>query len=377
MQTDNQIQNESARIKAGWHVGKKDLYQTLLGVATAGGSAAQVYMSNRNSFFPGADLTQEEVEKICSFRKETGFYLVCHSKLLLNLCQNDQTDPRVLPALICDMRAADRLGADIVVHQGKNVAKLNLSREEALMRYVLNLQAAIDATPELSNRILLENSCQQGTELGYTLQELVMIWRLLEPEYHVRIGFCLDTCHAHVGGMMDLSSSQSVAETFQEFDRKIGLEHLGVIHFNDSEIRFDGHNDSHADLLIGHGGNPGLGGTTMGLQKVVEYAKKHCIPLVLETPGKVPVLSQLRLILGWAHEGPDIEGEYVVNYQETMSAFAANPCSRKGRKKKVVTDDTTVPKIVPLIVPRRVPAQKPITLLKPLKILPRLKNNSK
>lgn len=322
-------------LRAGWHVAKQDLYQNLLNIQRSGGLAAQVYLSNRNSFAPGTPISDSEAAQIAALRRETGFYLVVHGKLLLNLCHTDETGPGVMPGLMCDLEAADRIGADVVVHQGKNVPRLGLSREEALTRFVLNLQTAIDLTPACSNRILLENSCQQGTELGWNIADLAMIWRMLEPEYRKRVGFCLDTCHAHVGGMMDLSKVQSIEECFEEFDQKIGLDHLRVIHFNDSEIRFDGHNDSHADLLVGHCGNPDLGGTTAGLRRVVELAQKHNIPCILETPGKVSIVAQLKLMLGWAGMVPDIEEEYVVQFQEHMSSFAANPGSRKGRKKKV------------------------------------------
>lgn len=81
-----------------------------------------------------------------------------------NLCQDDM---RNIPALTCDIFEATRFNADVVIHQGKNVNEL--SREEALSRYVMNLQEAIDQTYGLSTKILLENSCRQGTELGYNL----------------------------------------------------------------------------------------------------------------------------------------------------------------------------------------------------------------
>jgi len=331
-------------VRAGWHVSKTDLYSNLKDVCKNGGQAAQVYMSSNQRWAQGAALTDKEVSDLQELCCETGLYLVCHGKLLLNLCHDEISGPRVMPALISDMQAAARIGADVVIHQGKNLASLELSREEALTRFVLNVQSAIDSTPELNNRILLENSCQQGTELGYSLKELTTIWRLLEPEYRTRVGFCLDTCHAHVGGMMDIADPDSVEEVFAEFDNTIGLEHLHVIHFNDSEVRFDGHNDSHANILLGYGGNPGLKGNSDGLRKVVEIAHEHDIPLILETPGSgsadnaIPIQAQLQLILGWAAGGTEAETaekEYLTTYREPISSFASNPRSKKGRKKKV------------------------------------------
>lgn len=327
---------ETTYAKIGVHIEKEGLFDdTIPRLIASGCYAAQVYLSNRISFNPGKSLKQGEIDRVLKFRKDNGFYLVCHGKLILNMCRDD---PRNLPALICDLQEANKLGADVVIHQGKNVDKR--PHEEALSRYVMNIQEAIDQTPELTNRILLENSCQQGEEMGYTLDDLAMIWRMIDPSYRHRIGFCLDLCHAHVGGMINMRDPDEVERVLNDFERRIGLRNLKVIHFNDSEIKFDGHNDSHADICMGFIGNPELGGNSLGFRKVVQYANKYQIPLIMEVPGRIPAGLQARLILGWTGIIPDYEDHYLDMTAEIRAKFTDNPKSRKGRKSTNTTATT-------------------------------------
>lgn len=422
------VPNSNSICKIGMHISKDNLIKTTKKLLGVGSKAIQIYLSNKISFNPGSPLTKNEVLEIKKLRKEEDLYVVVHGKLILNLCQDDM---RNIPALTCDIMEAARIDADVIIHQGKNVNKL--SREEALTRYVLNIQEAIDQTAGLQNKIILENSCQQGTELGYHLDDLVTIWRLLgasevnsvhlegfdqsvegsdgegsegsEEEledatlkastdasdksynsdkkkswrltnYQQRIGFCLDLCHAHVGGMINMRDPESVTKILDEFDKQIGLEHLTVIHFNDSEIKFDGHNDSHADILMGHIGNPDepIGGNSLGFRKIVEYACRYKIPLIFETPGKIPMSLQLALVQGWANScigcfDLDIENLYLEKTQEIRDTFANDPKSRKGRKKTVATTATTIVKST-VGEPVKAPVKEPVKVVIKPKVIP-------
>jgi deoxyribonuclease-4 len=419
--------------KIGYHIEKDDLLRSAKELLGLGGGAIQLYLSNKISFNPGSPLSQWEVTEIKKLRKEQQLYVVVHGKLILNLCQDDM---RNIPALTCDIMEAARIDADVIIHQGKNVKKL--SREEALIRYVINIQEAIDQTAGLKTKIILENSCQQGTELGYHLDDLVTIWNLLgaaevnkihmdevsevselseadkddkddkadkadkadklEVEegdwkltnYQQRIGFCLDLCHAHVGGMINMRDPNHVVEVMEEFNKKIGLKNLTVIHFNDSEIPFNGHNDSHCDILMGQIGNPDepIGGNSLGFRKIVEYCSKYSIPIIFETPKKIPIELQIALVQSWAlqldysrtfakdtknypfdryadqnldfsrtfakdiknypfdryaDQNLDFENVYLEKTQEIRDLFSNDPRSRKGRK-KVVADPKPKPK---------------------------------
>ena len=58
---------------------------------------------------------------------------------------------------------------------------------------------------------VLENTAGQGSNLGYTFEQLAYI--IDKVENKDRIGVCIDTCHAFAAGY-DLKSENGFQETF-------------------------------------------------------------------------------------------------------------------------------------------------------------------
>jgi deoxyribonuclease-4 len=79
------------------------------------------------------------------------------------------------------------------------------------------------------------------------------------------VGFCLDTCHAHAGGI-DMGQ---LAETILGITGRIDL-----IHCNDSRDSFDSGADRHANLGEG----------SIGMDNIINCLKTAKAPIVLETP---------------------------------------------------------------------------------------------
>ena len=80
---------------------------------------------------------------------------------------------------------------------------------------------------------------------------------------HARLGFCLDTCHAHVAGY-DLSTVEGFETVIARFDRLIGLEYLRGLHLNDALVKAAANatvmqlakDESDADVRIHRSGLP-------------------------------------------------------------------------------------------------------------------------
>lgn len=302
------------------------------------GSALQIFLSPNRGTSPGKPISDSDAQTIRSILQNTGVYLVVHGKYILNFCS-----PKVMwysDALIADLRKANQLGdrVGVVIHQGKNKPEFNLSRSQAIHTYVNHLQNVLKATSDITNPIVLENSCQQGNEIGYTLEELAEIYHTFAPEYQNRVKFCLDTCHIFVAGTLRFSSILEVDQFFEKFDRLIGLDKLEVIHYNDSKTPFDGHNDHHHDLLHGYitstsyqsdvkkyANTPSdKKGTEAGLKRVVGWAKLLGVPLILETPREESSCQeQIELLNSWYQEA-DLPDRRVVL-----------PAAQKGEKKMV------------------------------------------
>jgi apurinic endonuclease APN1 len=235
-------------------------------------------------------LTQQHID---SLSDKT---IILHGKYVYNFCRPNVINQ--IDSLVAEVNMATQLKCPVVIHQGKNVERI--SKLHAINNYVKNLSDVIDQTFNSDSMLLLENSAAQGTELGFSLDELTYIYNQFDDNIKHRIGFCLDTCHIFVAGQLDVRQQQSVVDFFQRFDRQIGLDKLKCVHFNDSGAPFGAKRDIHGDFLVGYISNPLLGGSSEGLVMVAKIATDHRIPLIFETPCLFPgQLSHAQIVTQW------------------------------------------------------------------------------
>lgn len=227
----------------------------------------------------GASVPECEIVEVKGHLQLQKVFCVVHGDYTYNFARSN-VDHQVNRA-IEEYRFADKIGCDLIIHQGKNVAEERLTKIEAIENYVRNVKSILDAMTTCRQRILLENSAHQGTELGYSLSELAYIWRQF-GDYKSRLGICLDTCHAFVAGDVDFRDLGSTVAYFERFDRLIGIDNIKVIHYNDSKAKYDAHNDHHDVLGQGYIGNQTLGGSLDGLYYIGSLATTKNIPLILE-----------------------------------------------------------------------------------------------
>jgi deoxyribonuclease-4 len=239
-----------------------------------GGTGIQIVLGALDDRKSIMDLDPEDVIKTLSIRAKYGYYVVVHGKYIYNFCRENwrwQED-----CLFQELKIAAKINADVVIHQGKNVSELKLDVKSALDVYaaVVTRVAKRMKAAGLKNRIILENSSRQGTELGYSLEQLAQIYEAIPDEFKPYIGFCIDTCHIFVAGEEDWKEPEAL---FHRFDTLIGLQHLKVVHLNDSAIPFNGRNDHHAGIGKGHIAKESL-------HRIVKYCNSRNIPMILETP---------------------------------------------------------------------------------------------
>lgn len=312
--------------KWGRHLGISghSIVESIQHILDLGGNAMQIFISPNRGSGSGRVITAQEAKTVKGILKSTGVYLVIHGKYILNFCS-----PKVSwyhDALVSDLKKASQMGdtVGVVIHQGKNKPEFKQTRAEAIKTYVGHLERVLDATSDISNPIVLENSCQQGNEIGYTLEELAEIYHTFGDKYKKRVKFCLDTCHIFVAGTLQFKSREEVDEFMNRFDKLIGLEKLEVIHFNDSKTPFDGHNDHHHDLGKGYiasneyistvkkyqkmGEAEKIRGSEAGLRHIVRWANKYAIPLILETPLEdTEAAKEIEKLGDWVREeGSDV-----------------------------------------------------------------------
>ena len=83
----------------------------------------------------------------------------------------------------------------------------------------------------------------------------------------------MDTSHLHDAGY-DLTHFDDL---LKEFDQKIGLDRLLVVHVNDSKNERGAHKDRHENIGYGH-----IGFDTLNM--IVHHDKLKSVPKILETP---------------------------------------------------------------------------------------------
>jgi deoxyribonuclease-4 len=225
----------------------------------------------------------KQKDELIKFGKETDkrkLKMVVHGSYTINLCHPKKSKKfqASLRSLIQDLNASDNIGQNclgVIIHMGKNIPENKLTDEQALDNYVIGLQNALAATP-INTRIILETGASQGNEIASEIDGLSEIYWKLNEDERTRIYFCIDTCHIWATGY-DISKPVGVKNFFKEFDDKIGLEKIICVHFNDSKTDLQSCVDRHADLGYGYI-------KSEGLRSVAQFAKKHDIPLIFETP---------------------------------------------------------------------------------------------
>ena len=92
-----------------------------------------------------------------------------------------------------------------------------------------------------------------------------------------RVGFCLDTAHAWGAGYR-LSDPAATDELLADFDARIWLERLRIIHLNDSKSELGSHLDRHEHVGAGKIGE-------VGMAHLLRHPQLRHVTYYLETPG--------------------------------------------------------------------------------------------
>jgi len=201
--------------------------------------------------------------------------VIAHASYLINLGSPDNAlQDKSRNALGEELDRAEALGLlGLVLHPGSYTTT---SEEEGLARIAEGIVAVLSERQNHRTALLLEHTAGQGTNLGYTFEQLGIIIAEAERNSAPRIGACLDTCHLLAAGY-GLSSDTTYAKTMTSFDRHVGIDRLRAIHLNDSEHPLASRKDRHAHIGHGHVG-------LSAFRRLLTDPRLQSIPMVLETP---------------------------------------------------------------------------------------------
>jgi len=243
-------------LPVGAHVDQSD---PIAAAAQRGANLVQFFLGDPQGWkgpvvaYPGGAV------ELRSAAQAAGVALYVHAPYVLNVATANnriRIPSRKLLAQTIDV-AAEIGAAGVIVHGGHVLAA------DDPMVGVDNWRKTFERL-ELRCPLLIENTAGGNNAMARRLDAIARLWDVV-GEFGA--GFCLDTCHAHAGGIEVATAVDAVLAITGRID---------LVHCNDSRDGFDSGRDRHANLGTGEM-------TPADLLAVVSQAGA---PVVVETPAE-------------------------------------------------------------------------------------------
>ena len=218
---------------------------------------------------------------------EFGFapeHILPHDSYLINLGNPDAEGlTKSREAFLDEMHRCEQLGLKLLnFHPGSHLNKMEPEACLALIADSINWTLA--QTEGVT--AVIENTAGQGTNLGYTFEQIATIIEQVEDKS--RVGVCIDTAHTLASGY-EIRTAEGFADTFRTFEEVIGFHYLRGIHLNDSKKELSTRVDRHDS--VGKG--------VMGMElfrMLMQDSRFDNIPIILETPDESLWAEEIRLL---------------------------------------------------------------------------------
>ena len=244
--------------------------------AAAIGAKAFAMFTRNPSRWKSDPLLPSDIEAFKANCQANGYspeVILPHDSYLINL---GAKDPKKLfmsrMAFLDEMQRCEQLGLSMLnFHPGSHLNEM--TEEECLRRIASSINKTLEKTSGV--KAVIENTAGQGSNLGFSFEQLAFIISLIEDKS--RVGVCIDSCHAFAAGY-DLATPQGYSDVWRHFDETIGLEYLSAMHINDSKKGLGSHVDRHESM--------GQGAIGMEFFRLLMAdPRMNDIPLILETPN--------------------------------------------------------------------------------------------
>lgn len=236
-----------------------------------GCTAIQIFTKS-NRQWRAKELSDEEIELFKQAWKNSSITsIVAHASYLLNIgSSNPDLEKKSLEALKIEFQRCADLGIPyLIMHPGSHT---NTDEKSCLAQVSKNINKLLAHIPD--GVLLLETMAGQGSQVGYTFEQLAEIIKHVDEKR--RVGVCIDTCHLFAAGY-DLRTEKAYHDMWKHFDATIGIHKLKAIHINDSQKDLGSRVDRHTD--IGKG-KIGLDAFELLLNDPALFD----VPKILETP---------------------------------------------------------------------------------------------
>lgn len=255
-----------------------------------GASAFALFTRNQRQW-RSSPLSAKSISLFKERCAEFGFapeHILPHDSYLINLGNPDAEGlAKSRDAFLDEMRRCEQLGLKLLnFHPGSHLNKMEPEACLALIADSINW--ALAQTEGVT--AVIENTAGQGTNLGYTFEQIATI--IAQVEDKSRVGVCIDTAHTLASGY-EIRTAEGFADTFRQFEKVIGFHYLRGIHLNDSKKELSTRVDRHDSV--------GKGVMGMDLfRMLMKDPRFDDIPIILETPDESLWAEEIRLLYALA-----------------------------------------------------------------------------
>jgi len=251
-----------------------------------GAKAFAFFTKNQRQWF-ASPYTQQNIDLFKSRCEELGYspdHILPHDSYLINLGHpEEEALKKSRGAFNDEMKRCEQLGLNrFNFHPGSHLNQMPV--DACLDRIAESINIALEKTNGVT--AVIENTAGQGTNLGYTFEQIAHIIDRVDDKS--RVGVCLDTAHTLAAGY-EIRTKEGYDETFSRFDRIVGFHYLKGMHINDSKKELATRVDRHDSL------GKGVMGMDM-FSFIVNDPRLDNLPLILETPDESLWAEEIQLL---------------------------------------------------------------------------------
>ncbi|MDR1364015.1 MAG: deoxyribonuclease IV [Oscillospiraceae bacterium] len=238
-----------------------------------GANTFQFFTCNPRGASKSSAFKQEDINEFLKISDSNNFgKIVAHSPFIMNLCS---AKPKIrdfsAEILKKDLQKMKKIPGNFYnLHPGNHSGQ----GTEAGIEFISE-SIAWACAENHETIVLLETMSGKGSEVGSNFDEISCIIKKTNLD---TLGVCLDTCHIYDAGYDIVNNLDGVLE---EFDSKIGISRLKVIHVNDSKNSLNSHKDRHEKIGQGSIGFDAI-------TNIINNLALKDLVFILETPNDVP-----------------------------------------------------------------------------------------
>jgi deoxyribonuclease IV len=248
-----------------------------------GCDAIQIFNQNPRAWKPTVYSDQQVADFHDAMEGSRVDALLIHAVYLLNPASDTKEfRDKTRTSLIASLRAGDALGAHaVVLHPGSAKAGKVGPAIKRAGKVIAQALGESESCP-----LHLENTAGAGGTLGRSFEELAALMEAAGAD--ARLGLCLDSCHLLASGF-EIRTADALAGVLDRCASLVGLERLGSLHLNDSQVPLGANVDRHATIGDGELGEDGCA-------VFLSEPRFEGLPLVLETSVTAEQLALTRAL---------------------------------------------------------------------------------